>query len=147
MPLNRLVAFVLGPIITLASGYISLFAAKNIPGLHLTQKGVAGALTLAAITIAPMILSHLKVQKWLEGWQKWEQRTDNATNGALSRDMQAFMERLAAKTGVPLPDGSVIEGETGEPVQETPTGPPQPPANVGADSQETGDIFTPPAGE
>lgn len=104
MPLNRLVAFVLGPAITLASGYISLWLSRHFPGAHLPdQKSIAGVLTTGVITVVPMILAHAKVQKWLDGWQGWEKRMDDATNGALDGALQTFLERVADKTGVPLP--------------------------------------------
>jgi hypothetical protein len=145
VPLNRLVAFILGPAITLVSGYASLWLSRHFPGAHLPdQKSIEGVLTSGAITVVPMILTHLKVQKWLSGWQGWEKRQDDMTNGALDQNFKLFLERVAAATGVELPTGETItEADVGAPVEETPTGPPQPPAAAGTDAQETGDVFTP----
>lgn len=152
MPVNRLVAFIVGPVITLASGYISLFLAKNIPGLHITQSGVAGVLTTGSITLLPMLLAHLKVQKWLDGWQKWEHQANELTNGALDANLKLFLERLAVKTGVPLPSGEVlVEADVvGAGVPPTPpvapsepSGDPEPPQAAPA-AEETGDVFTEP---
>lgn len=141
MPLNRLVAFILGPLITLAAGYLSLWLSRHFPGAHLPdQKSIEGVLTSGAITVVPMILAHLKIQKWLEGWKQWEKRQDDMTNGALDQNFKLFLERVAAATGVKLPTGETITEEelAGPPVEETPTGPPKPPG----DGQETGDIFS-----
>jgi hypothetical protein len=145
VPLNRLVAFILGPVITLVAGYVSLWLSRHFPGAHLPdQKSIAGVITSGVVTVVPMILAHKKIQQWLHGWQAWEKRQDDAVNGALDLNFKLFLERVAAKTGVELPTGETItEADIGAPVKETPTGPPQPPAAAGADAQETGDIFTP----
>lgn len=158
MPINRLVAFVLGPAITLASGYISLWLSRHFPGAHLPdQKTVAGVLTSGVLTIVPMLLAHRKVQKWLDGWQQYEKQINDATHGALDLNFKLFLERVAAKTGVPLPTGEVLaEGQVagadvpaaaglGEPVAATETGPPQPPASEPSADDSTGDVFSPPA--
>lgn len=104
MPVNRLVAFIVGPAITLLAGYISLWLSRHFPGAHLPdQKSIAGVLTTGVLAIGPMILAHLKIQKWLTGWQSWEKQINDATNGALDASMQKFLEDIAAKTGVSLP--------------------------------------------
>jgi hypothetical protein len=141
VPLNRLVAFILGPLITLAAGYVSLWLSRHFPGAHLPdQKSIEGVITTGLLTGLPMILAHLKIQKWLEGWKAWEKRQDDMTNGALDQNFKLFLERVAAATGVELPTGETITEEqiAGPPVQETPTGPPRPPG----EGQETGDIFS-----
>jgi hypothetical protein len=66
VPLNRLVAFILGPLITLVAGYVSLWLSRHFPGAHLPdQKSIAGVITSGVVTVVPMILAHLKIQKWL----------------------------------------------------------------------------------
>lgn len=127
MPLNRLVAFVIGPVATLAAGYVSLWLTRHFPGAHLpSQKSIAGVITSGAVTIVPMVLTHLKVQKWLTGWQLWEKRTDEMTNGALDASVKTFLENVAAKTGVELPSGVTPVDLAGEYVAVEPVDADQP---------------------
>lgn len=105
MPFNRLVVFILGPAITLASGAIAGVGAKY--GLGFTPKSVAGALTTGILIGTPMVLSHRKIQKFIDGWQAYEKRADDATNGALSAEMNNVVALIARKTGTPLPGDPV----------------------------------------
>jgi hypothetical protein len=106
VPLNRLVAFIVGPLVTLVAGYISLWLSRHFPGAHLpSQKSIAGTIMSGLAVLVPMILTHRKIQNWLHGWRDWEKRADNATHGALSANTQRFLEELAAKTDTKLPSG------------------------------------------
>lgn len=140
MPFNRVVAFVLGPVISLGSGYVSLWLSRHFPGAHLPdQKSIEGVITSGVIVAVPMILSHLKIQKWLDGWQKWEHRQDQATQAALDDTFQRFLEAVAEKTGVPLPSGAtdtVMAGDLSPRAEQDTSGPtdtgPPPAATPGA---------------
>lgn len=76
MSLNRIVAFLTPLVFAPLAGVVSTWAAKNLPGVTLPPDKVeeifiAGAL----IALAPAI-------QWLHGWQKFEQRRDEAVTAA-----------------------------------------------------------------
>lgn len=122
MPINRLVVFILGPAITLLAGFLSLWLSRHFPGAHLPdQKSIEGVIASGLIVVIPMILSHLKIQKWLDGWQKWEQRQDHATQAALDDTFQKFLEAVAEKTGVELPGAALNSVLVREVPSEAPT--------------------------
>jgi hypothetical protein len=122
MSLNRLVVFILGPAITLLAGFLSLWLSRHFPGAHLPdQKSIEGVITSGLIVVIPMILSHLKIQKWLDGWQKWEHRQDQSVQAALDGSFTHFLEAVAAKTGVELPSGAVNSVTVGNMSENTTT--------------------------
>jgi hypothetical protein len=56
------------------AGFISVWVAEHFPGLNIPADSVAGAISQAAIFIAGALIAHLKTSKWLDGWQKYEER-------------------------------------------------------------------------
>lgn len=80
---NRIVTL-LGPtVFAPLAGFISLWVAQHFPGIDMPQDKVAGALSTAAIFVIGALIAHLKSSKWLDGWQKYEERTALLASGAL----------------------------------------------------------------
>ncbi|HEX8074157.1 MAG TPA: hypothetical protein VF545_04185 [Thermoleophilaceae bacterium] len=66
------------------AGFISLWLAKHAPGVSIANKdSIAGGLSQAAVFATGLVIAHLKSSKWLDGWQKWEERDALLTSGAL----------------------------------------------------------------
>lgn len=64
---NRIVAF-LTPIFAAVSGFICTFVGDNIPGANLDEA------ELTAFFVAGAGIAAAAAWKWLEGWQKHEDR-------------------------------------------------------------------------
>ena len=76
MSLNRIVAVLTPLVFAPLAGVTATWAAKNLPGValpadKLEEIFIAGAL----IALAPAV-------QWLHGWQKYEQRREDAVNAA-----------------------------------------------------------------
>ena len=79
---NRIVTL-LGPtVFAPLAGFICLWVAEHFPGITVPQDKVAGALSTAGIFIIGAVIAHLKSSKWLDGWQKYEERTALLGSGA-----------------------------------------------------------------
>jgi len=75
LPINRVVAF-LGPYIAVISGAVAdwLLVHVHVLGLfHTSKTAVTGIVTQGVVFILTAGLVWLGQQKWLSGWQKWEQ--------------------------------------------------------------------------
>jgi hypothetical protein len=72
-PLNRVVAF-FGPQIAIIAGYIATWLVEHLEFLHLDAKGTTGAIINVIVFALTALLTWLGQHKWLDGWQKWEQR-------------------------------------------------------------------------
>lgn len=123
---NRVVAILTPLVFAPLAGYITLKLADA--GIHLGG-GQEALIVQGLIFALGVLIAWLKSQQWLKGWQKWEERADEMTNGALDEAMQKFLEELAHKTGTPLPT-NVLElpsapGSVDEyvPIPEPPTVP------------------------
>jgi hypothetical protein len=78
---NRIVTL-LGPtVFAPLAGFICLWASEHLPGIDVPHK-VAGALSTAGIFIVGAVIAHLKSSKWLDGWQKYEERAALLGSGA-----------------------------------------------------------------
>jgi hypothetical protein len=73
---NRIVALLTPLVFAPLAGVIATWAAENLPGVTVPRESIeeifiAGAL----IALAPAV-------QWLHGWQKWEQRSQDAETAA-----------------------------------------------------------------
>jgi hypothetical protein len=123
---NRIVVILTPLVFAPAAGLVTGLAAKY--GLNLDSTHVQDVLVEGGALALGAGIAFAKSHQWLKGWQAWEKRTDDATNGALSEEFQRFLEAVAGKTGVPMPgDGASIEDFRG-PTEFTEPPPPPPPA-------------------
>lgn len=97
---NRVVAILTPLVFAPLAGYITLKLADA--GIHLGG-GDEALIVQGLIFGLGVLIAWLKSQQWMKGWQKWEERADTMTNGALDEAMQKFLEELARKTDTPLP--------------------------------------------
>jgi hypothetical protein len=72
---NRIVALVT-PVCALAAGWAATWLADNVPGMNLTKEN------LQAVFIAGAVAVLAPAAQWLHGWQKWEQRNEDALAAA-----------------------------------------------------------------
>jgi hypothetical protein len=98
---NRLVTLLTPLIFAPLAGFISLKLADL--GINLDSARAQDIIVQGAIFLGGVLVAYLKSRQWLKGWQDWERRTDDATNGALTAEFQSFLEQLGEKAGVPLP--------------------------------------------
>ena len=95
---NRIVTL-LGPtVFAPLAGFICLWVAEHFPGITVPQDKVAGALSTAGIFIIGAVIAHLKSSKWLDGWQKYEERTALLGSGATPPPGE-FQEAAPATAG------------------------------------------------
>ena len=72
---NRIVALVT-PVCALAAGWAATWLADNVPGLDILRDN------LQAVFIAGAVAVLAPAAQWLHGWQKWEQRNEEALAAA-----------------------------------------------------------------
>jgi hypothetical protein len=72
---NRIVALVT-PVCALAAGWAATWLADNVPGLDISRDN------LQAVFIAGAVAVLAPAAQWLHGWQKWEQRNEEALAAA-----------------------------------------------------------------
>jgi hypothetical protein len=72
---NRIVALVT-PVCALAAGWAATWLADNVPGMNFTKEN------LQAVFIAGAVAVLAPAAQWLHGWQKWEQRNEDALAAA-----------------------------------------------------------------
>lgn len=125
---NRVVAILTPLVFAPLAGYITLKLADA--GIHLGG-GDEALIVQGLIFALGVFIAWLKSQQWMKGWQKWEERADTMTNGALDEAMQKFLEELARKTDTPLP---VTTDETTEESVPTPELPADVPTGEGTPS-------------
>lgn len=101
LPLNRVVVILTPLIFAPLAGFISLQLAKL--GIDLKTETAQGVIVSGAVFLSGVVIAFLKSKKWLQGWQDWEKRQDWMANSALDTQFTAFLEEVAAKTGVKLP--------------------------------------------
>jgi hypothetical protein len=77
---NRVVA-VLTPIVFVPlAGYIATLVAKHVPGVQIDQGQITAVFVAGALSVLP------PMWKWLDGWQKYEQREQDARLAASLKD-------------------------------------------------------------
>ena len=94
MTLNRLVALLTPLVFAPLAGVVSTWAAKNLPGVDLPPD------KLEQIFIAGALIALAPAAQWLHGWQKYEQRQDEAASfyeeilrsDPLDREAFAFLD-------------------------------------------------------
>jgi hypothetical protein len=72
---NRIVALVT-PVCALAAGWAATWLADNVPGMTVSKEN------LQAVFIAGAVAVLAPAAQWLHGWQKWEQRNEDALAAA-----------------------------------------------------------------
>jgi hypothetical protein len=72
---NRIVALVT-PVCALAAGWAATWLADNVPGMTISKEN------LQAVFIAGAVAVLAPAAQWLHGWQKWEQRNEEALAAA-----------------------------------------------------------------
>lgn len=107
---NRLVSL-LTPIAAPVAGLVSAWLLKQ--GVNIPSTKLAGEIAYGATFLGGMAVTYATKHHWLNGWQAWEQRLDDATNSSLDNALADFLEQVAAKTGVALPGGepAAVVGE------------------------------------
>lgn len=113
MPLNRVVALLTPLVFAPLAGFISLQLAKL--GIDFKDGQVQTYVVQGFVFLVGVLIAFLKSRQWLKGWQGFEARHDWIANAALDKDVTAFLEEVASKTGVKLPAGvidavTVVEG-------------------------------------
>jgi len=89
IPINRIVAFV-GPYISIASGVVAdwlLVHVHLLASFHTTRPTLVNAITQVLVFGLTAVLTWLGQQKWLTGWQKFEEQV--ATQVASQREVKA----------------------------------------------------------
>lgn len=81
-PLNRIVAF-FGPQIAILAGFVATWLVEHLEFLHLDATGTKGLIINAITFVLTAILTWAGQHKWLDGWQKWEQKVAPAVVAAL----------------------------------------------------------------
>jgi hypothetical protein len=76
MQLNRIVALLTPLVFAPLAGVVSTWAAKNLPGVTLPADKVE------EIFIAGALIALAPAAQWLHGWQKFEQRREDAIAAA-----------------------------------------------------------------
>ena len=76
MSLNRIVALLTPLVFAPLAGVISTWAAENLPGVAVSQGDVE------KIFIAGALIALAPAAQWLHGWQKYEQREQEAAVAA-----------------------------------------------------------------
>jgi hypothetical protein len=76
MSLNRIVALLTPLVFAPLAGVVSTWAADNLPGVSLPSDKVE------EIFIAGALIALAPAAQWLHGWQKYEQRQDEAITNA-----------------------------------------------------------------
>jgi hypothetical protein len=76
MSLNRIVALATPLVFAPLAGVVSTWAAKNLPGVTLPPDKVE------EIFIAGALIALAPAAQWLHGWQKFEQRREDAVSAA-----------------------------------------------------------------
>jgi hypothetical protein len=72
---NRIVALVT-PICALAAGWAATWLADNVPGMNISRENLQAVFIAGAVAVLAPALH------WLYGWQKWEQRNEEALAAA-----------------------------------------------------------------
>jgi hypothetical protein len=68
---NRIVALIT-PVCALAAGWAASWLAENVPGLDVSKESLQAVFIAGALSVLAPALH------WLHGWQKWEERQENA---------------------------------------------------------------------
>jgi hypothetical protein len=72
---NRIVALVT-PVCALAAGWAATWLADNVPGMNISKENLQAVFIAGAVAVLAPALH------WLHGWQKWEERRDDALASA-----------------------------------------------------------------
>jgi hypothetical protein len=72
---NRIVALVT-PVCALAAGWAATWLADNVPGMNISRDNLQAVFIAGAVAVLAPALH------WLYGWQKWEQRKEEALAAA-----------------------------------------------------------------
>jgi hypothetical protein len=74
VPVNRLIAFIVKPIVTVVVAFISSFLIRYVPGLDLGDASAnIEAITQAIAFVVGGYVTSTGFDKWLEGWIKFEE--------------------------------------------------------------------------
>ena len=69
---NRVVAALTPIVFVPLAGYIATLVAKHVPGVQIDQGQITAVFVAGALSVLP------PMWKWLDGWQKYEQREQEA---------------------------------------------------------------------
>lgn len=111
MPVNRLVVLLTPILFAPLAGFICLKAERL--GVHLDPTTVVGGIVTGATFIVGALIAFLKSHKFLSGWQAWEKRLDDATNGALDSNFKAFLEQVAEKLDISIDPDALVAANKG----------------------------------
>jgi hypothetical protein len=103
MTLNRIVALLTPLVFAPLAGVISTWAANNLPGVTLPPD------KLEEVFIAGALIALAPAAQWLHGWQKYEQRQDEAILAANAG--AALTSVVAAEAPPPEEDLDLLDEE------------------------------------
>jgi hypothetical protein len=93
---NRIVALIT-PACALAAGWAATWLADNVPGLDVSKENLQAVFIAGAVAVLAPALH------WLNGWQKWEARNEEA----IATAAHGFPDATA--TVAPADDGGAVE--------------------------------------
>lgn len=111
MPVNRLVVLLTPILFAPLAGLVCLKAERL--GVHLDPTTVVGGIVTGGTFVTGALIAFLKSHKFLSGWQAWEKRLDDATNGALDDNFKRFLEQVAEKLDISIDPDALASADKG----------------------------------
>jgi hypothetical protein len=102
---NRIVALVT-PVCALAAGWAATWLADNVPGMTVSKENLQAVFIAGAVAVLAPALH------WLHGWQKWEQRNEEAL-AAAANGFPPETPDVAPVAAAPEDDVLDVSGEDG----------------------------------
>jgi hypothetical protein len=101
---NRIVALVT-PVCALAAGWAATWLADNVPGMNVSKENLQAVFVAGAVAVLAPALH------WLHGWQKWEQRNEEALIAAANGFPPETPDVAPVAVAVPADDDALDMSE------------------------------------
>jgi hypothetical protein len=95
---NRIVALIT-PVCALGAGWAASWLAENVPGINVTEENLQAVFIAGALAVLAPALH------WLNGWQKWEVRNEEA----LAVAARGFPDESPAVASAVVDEGAAAE--------------------------------------